>query len=111
MRRMPTGPQGPPVMIGLSTTCSLFRSCGQLPDLLVPGFLFSHLSAHLVGGVDHRRVIASPEAVADLGQGEIRELTAQVHGYLPSVDEGPGATGRAELVGGHIEVLSRYRDD
>src|SRR5680860_41172 len=95
----------------LSTSGALSHSGRELTDLFEATLALLHLGADLVVGVQHRGVVAATEAAADLGKRKIGELPAEIHGHLAGVDEGTGAVGRADLLGGDVEVLGRHRDD
>ncbi len=53
---------------------------------------FGHLAADLLLGVHDGRVVAA-ERLADLGQRQIGELAAQIHGDLAGLRERPGLSG------------------
>ena len=56
-------------------------------------------------------MVASAELPADLGQGEVGELAAQVHGDVAGRDHGARAVGRAQVVDGDAEVVGGLRHD
>lgn len=75
--------------MGLSPRGPLTDARGELSDLLVGTFPFLHAMTNLVGGVDHGGVVAAPETFSDLGEGEVGELSADVHRDLACVHKGP----------------------
>ena len=66
-------------------------SAGQVCDLIEQTTPFGHELADLAICVHHRGVITATERLSDLGQGQVGELTAQVHGDLSSRHEHTGA--------------------
>src|SRR6478735_8243667 len=102
--------------------------CAQVPDdatagppespcLLDARSQFLHKVVHravladelrdLVLRVDHRRVISSPELLADHRQGRVRKFAGQVHRDLARVGDGLRAPRANELVVRYAESL-RY---
>ena len=55
---------------------------GELGDLVVDRPPFTHQLADLAIGVHDRRVVAAAEGLADLGQRQLGQLAAQIHGCL-----------------------------
>jgi hypothetical protein len=68
----------------LSTRRSLPYPFGQFTYLLVANRSLLHAVLYFVRGVYDRAVISATELFADLGEGEIGQLPAQVHGDLTS---------------------------
>ena len=66
----------------------LFDAVCQFRHLVVDGSAFLHEFADLLVGVHHRGVVAVAEQLADLGQRQIGELAAQVHGDLSGGGDG-----------------------
>src|SRR5919106_3506154 len=95
---------------GLSTGSALSHSGREFTNLFETALALLHLSSDFVVGVQNGGVVAATEAASDLGEREIGELPAEVHGHLTSVDEGAGAVGRADFIGGDVEVLGRHCD-
>ena len=56
-------------------------------------------------------MVAPAELPPDLGQGEVGELAAQVHGDVAGRDHGAGAVGRAQVIDGDAEVVGGLRHD
>jgi len=76
----------------------LLDAVGQLGDLRVDRPAFGHQGADFPVGVDDRGVVAAAELLADLGQRQVGELAAQVHGDVPGGDEHPGPRGPAQVL-------------
>ena len=58
-----------------------------------------------------RGVVAAAEGLPDLGQREVGQLPAQIHGDLPRRHQHPAAGLAAEVVDGDPEILRRRGDD
>jgi len=65
----------------------LLDSVSELLNLIVDIPLFAHEFLDLCGGVHHGRVISSTKLIPNLRQGELRQLTGQIHRYLPRIDD------------------------
>ena len=89
----------------------LLDAAGELGDLVEGGAALGHLLADLAVGAHDRGVVAPAELPADLGQGEVGQLAAQVHGHVAHVHEGLLAALVAQVVDGHAEVVGRLRHD
>ena len=61
--------------------------------------------------VEHRGVIAAAESLADLGEGQRRELSRQKHADLASLDDGADLHGREDLLERDLEVVRDDLDD
>src|SRR5262245_33073064 len=61
----------------------LLDPVGEFCDLGVDRASFGHQRADLAVRVDDRCVVAAAEQLADLGQGQVGELPAQVHRDMP----------------------------
>src|SRR5664279_2904383 len=78
---------------------------GEFLHVVVGLPALGHLGADLLGGVHDGGVIAAAERLTDLGQGEVRQLAAEVHGDLPGGNDLFGLHRAAQLVQRHREVL------
>src|SRR5665648_925117 len=84
---------------------------GQLGDLVIGCTAFAHQLTDLAVGVHDRGVVAPPEQLTDLGQGQLRELTAEVHRDLPGGDQDSRARRATEILHGEAEVDRGLRHD
>src|SRR3954467_9910917 len=84
---------------------------GELGDLVVDAAALGEQLADLLVGVHDGGVVAATELLPDLGQGQLGELPAQVHGDLPAGDQDPAAAGATEVVDGQSEVGGGLGDD
>src|SRR5215471_15822594 len=73
----------------------LLDPVGELGHLVVDGTALSHQGPDLSLGVHDRGVVAAAKLLADLRQGHVSELTAQVHRDLPGGDENAGSRAAA----------------
>src|SRR3954462_13910133 len=84
----------------LRAFCSDFRTplkhLGQEVDLLPEKGVFHNQGLAAAAGMQHRGVIAAPEAPPDFGQGAGGELARQIHRHLARPGHPAGALGRVE---------------
>src|SRR5437868_5270127 len=83
----PTFPRFPaPSRLPTSFPCTRGLFCAQLLarvlDLLAELAIARHLALHLVHAVNHGRVIAPAERLADLDELHLQELPREIHGDL-----------------------------
>lgn len=72
-----------------------FYPAGEIGNLVIQAASFSHQFANLSIGVHHRRMVPATESLADLGERQVGEFAAKVHGYLPGGDQGAATAGTA----------------
>src|SRR4051794_40393556 len=76
---------------------SALQLTGEQPDVRIElGILGAEL-LDLADGVDHRRMVATAESPADLGQRARSQLLGEIHGDLPRPGDLAGAAGRGHL--------------
>src|SRR6202012_1852904 len=76
----------------------------DLVDLCVDRAALRHQRADLAVRVDDGGVVAAAELLPDLRQRHVGQLTAQVHGDVPSGDQDPGPARAAQVLDGQPEV-------
>src|SRR5690606_23173954 len=84
---------------------------GEFGDLVEQVPVLAHLAVDLPDGVEHRGVVAAAELGADLRQGQVRQLAAQVHRDLAGRGDGGDAAGAGEVVHGDAEVARGHVHD
>src|SRR5690606_33876037 len=84
------GVVGAPSRAGESAALLLLDPARELGDLVVGRAALGHLPGDLLVRVHHRGVVAAAELLPDLRQGEIAQLSAEVHGDLTGGDEHAG---------------------
>src|SRR5208282_2321391 len=108
---VPAG-EGMRILTGRSPgQCLLFDPVSEFGDLVVDRPAFGHQGADLLVRVHHGGVVAAAELLADLRQGQVGQLPAEVHGDLPRGHEHPGPGGPAQVVDGQPEVRGRLAHD
>src|SRR6266540_849761 len=88
----------------------------ELLHLVVDAAPLPHEAADLLGGMHDRGVVTASESLADLREGQIRELASEVHRHLPCCHQQPRAARPGEVldrdaeVGGRLGHDDRHRD-
>ena len=60
---------------------------GELLNLIVDVSLLTHQFVNLSRSVHDCGVVSSTESITDLGQREVCEISCEIHGYLPRIDD------------------------
>src|SRR5690625_4607698 len=89
----------------------LFDPVDELGDLVEDAAPFGHEITDLAVGVHDRGVVTAAELLADLGERQIGELTAEVHGDLTRLHEVSAAVGSADLLDAVLGVRRGLGDD
>ena len=80
----------------------------QFVDGFVEFGAFLPLLYDLVVSVHDRRMVASAETLADLRQGSVRQLAAEIHGYLTGQSQSLRALLGKKIAGGDLEIGSGH---
>src|SRR6185436_13250239 len=65
----------------------LLDSRCEFLDQVVDASVLANQPRDVRGCVDDRRMVSTAEVVADLGERAVGELSAEVHGHVPGVDD------------------------